>query len=275
MKFGICSEIFNEWNDFQRTCDFVKDVGYDGIEIAPSSFVQDVKDFTLPMRDDVVKQAQDVGLDIVGLHWILVGPQGVHLTSPDDAVRARTAQYLIDLAHLCGDLGGKIMVFGSPKQRNLMDGVSYEEAFDFARGVVERALPACEERGVTLLMEQLAPAETNFCDTVERTVALIDAVNHPNFKLILDTKAMVDEPEGRPALIRKYAPYLRHYHANDPNLHGPGWGEVPFEPIFEALQNIGFDRYVSVEVFNFEPGPVAIAGRSFEYMQACLERAKT
>ena len=82
-------------------------------------------------------------------------------------------------------------------------------------------------------------------------------------------------PEGRPALIRKYAPYLRHYHANDPNLHGPGWGEVPFEPIFEALQDIGFDRYVSVEVFNFEPGPVAIAGRSFEYMQACLERAKT
>lgn len=267
MKFGICSEIFNEWNDFQRTCDFVKDVGYDGIEIAPSTFVQDVADFSLAQRDEAVKTASEVGLEIVGLHWILVGPDGVHLTTADEAVRERTSQYLIELANLCGDLGGKVMVFGSPKQRNVEEGMSYEQAFDNARGVIEKALPVCEARGVELLMEQLAPAETNFCQTVEQTTALIDAINHPNFKLILDTKAMVDEAKDRPEIIREYSRYLHHYHANDPNLHGPGWGEVEFGPIFEALKEIEFDRYVSVEVFNFEPGPVAIAGRSFEYMQ--------
>ncbi len=118
-----------------------------------------------------------------------------------------------------------------------------------------------------LLKEQLDATETNFCQTAEQTVALIDAVDHPNFKLILDTKAMIDEPAGRPATIKQYASYLRHYHANDPNLHGPGWGDVDFAPIFEALREIDYDRYVSVEVFNFEPGPVSIAGRSFEYMQ--------
>ena len=267
MKFGICSEIFNEWEDFQRTCDFVKDVGYDGIELAPSSFVQDVKDFTPQMREDVVRIAAEVELDIIGLHWILVGPEGIHLTTSDDATRERTAQYLIDLANLCGDVGGELMVFGSPKQRNVEDGMTYQQAFDNARGVIEKALPVCEERGVKLLMEQLAPTETNFCQTVEQTIELIESFNHPNFKLILDTKAMAQEEKDRPELIREYAPYLEHYHANDPNLHGPGWGDVEFGPIFEALKDINFDKYVSVEVFNFEPGAVSIAGRSFEYMQ--------
>ena len=78
---------------------------------------------------------------------------------------------------------------------------------------------------------------------------------------------MLDEPLGRPDTIKKYAPYLKHYHANDENLKGPGFGPVNFAPILKALKEIDYDGYVSVEVFDFDMGPVGIAARSFEYMQ--------
>jgi len=271
VKFGICNEIFKDWNDVSRTIDYVKSVGYDGLEIAPFTLSQYVTDIPASTRQEIVRCAAKADLDILGIHWVFVGPEGVYLTHPDPVVRDFTTQYLIDLVHFCGDVGGKIIVFGSPKQRNVGRDVTYNQAFGYAREVFEKAMPACEQRGVTICMEQLTHLETNFCQTAEETVELIEAVNHPHFQLLLDTKAMAFQKEDRPALIRKYAKYLKHYHANDENLNGPGWGKVDFTPIFAALKEIDFQGYVSVEVFNFEPGPEAIATKSLEYMKRIAE----
>ncbi|MBI2433804.1 MAG: sugar phosphate isomerase/epimerase [Candidatus Hydrogenedentes bacterium] len=267
MKFGICSEIFKDWNDIGRTIDYVKSVGYDGLEVAPFTLAQYVTDVPASTRAEIVRRAAQADLDILGIHWVFVGPEGVHLTHPDPDVRGYTAQYLIDLVRFCADIGGGIIVFGSPKQRNVEEGVTYEQAFTYARETFEKAMPVCEQRGVTICMEPLTHLETNFCQSAAETVKLIEAVDHPNFRLILDTKAMAFEKEERPALIRKYASYLRHYHANDENMEGPGFGAVEFAPIFQALNDIEFDGYVSVEVFKFDPGPEAIATRSLEYMK--------
>lgn len=267
MKFGICSEIFKDWNDIGRTIDYVKATGYDGLEIAPFTLAQYVTDIPEAVRREIVTRAAAAGLDILGIHWVFVGPEGVYLTHPDPKVRAFTAEYLRELVRFCGEIGGKVIVFGSPKQRNVMRDVTYNQAFGYAREVFESAMPACEQYGVTICMEQLTHLETNFCQTAEETVELIDAINHPNFQLLLDTKAMAFQKEDRATLIRKYAKYLRHYHANDENLHGPGFGNVDFAPIFAALRDIGYTGYMSVEVFNFEPGPEAIAEKSLAYMK--------
>jgi len=268
MKFGICSEIFDVWGDIERAMDFAKSTGYDGFEIAPCSLADHVTDISAEMRRDIVRAAARAELDIIGLHWLLVGPSGIHLTHPDKEVRERTTQYLKDLARFCADVAGKLLVLGSPKQRDVMEGVDYSTAEDYAVEAIEAVLPVCEELGVVLCMEQLSPRETNFCCTVEQTVALIERVDHPLFRLHLDVKAMVDEPAGRPATIRRYAKRLTHFHANDENLCGPGWGDVDFGPIFEALRDVGYDDYISVEVFKFEPGPEAIAVKSLEYLKS-------
>ncbi|MCH8204957.1 MAG: sugar phosphate isomerase/epimerase, partial [Candidatus Hydrogenedentes bacterium] len=180
MKFGICSEIFEEWGDFTRTCDFIADVGYDGIEIAPFNFADDVKDISPETREGIVQDAATAGVEVIGLHWLLVGPEGLHVTCPDDATRARTAEYLIDLARFCGEIGGTRMIFGSPKQRNLEEGQAYQEGFDNARGVFEKVLPTLEEHGIVLCMEPLAESETDFCRSAKEAVALIEAVDHPS-----------------------------------------------------------------------------------------------
>lgn len=267
MKLGICSEIFKEWNDVGRAIDYVKGIGYDGLEIAPFTLAQYVTDIPDATRREIVKRAEAADLEILGIHWILVGPEGIHLTTADKGVRARTAQYLMDLAEFCGDVGGKVAIFGSPKQRSVEEGMTYEQAFANAVEVFSKALPTFEKRGVTICMEPLTHLETNFCSSAAQTVELIEAIAHPCFQLLLDTKAMTFEAESRADLIRKHARYLRHYHANDENLNGPGWGEVDFAPIFSALHDIDYPHYVSVEVFNFEPGPEAIATKSLEYMK--------
>lgn len=271
MKFGICSEIFQEWNDFDRACAYAASAGYEGIEIAPFTFAPHVTDIDAPTRAAIRRAAESAGIQIIGLHWLLVGPEGLHLTHPDASTRKRTAQYLRDLAAFCGEIGGAVMIFGSPKQRSLVDGITYEQAFDNAREVFEAALPECERRGVTLCMEQLSHLETDFCETVAQTVELVEAVGHPNFRIILDTKAMAFEHEDRPDLIRRYARHLAHYHANDTTLRGPGTGDTDFVPIFAALNEVGFGGFVSVEVFKFEEGPEAIADNSIHYMRKCLK----
>ncbi|HOZ47798.1 MAG TPA: sugar phosphate isomerase/epimerase family protein [Candidatus Hydrogenedentes bacterium] len=268
MKFGICSEIFKDWNDIGRTIDYVKDIGYDGLEVAPFTLAPRVTQIPDQVRREIVTRAEQAGLDILGIHWVLVGPDDVYINHPDAATRERTVQYLIDLAQFCGDIGGRVIVFGSPKQRNVMDPLTYDQAFDYTRAAFERVMPTCEERGVTICMEPLTHLETNFCQSAEETVKLIEAVNHPCFRLLLDTKAMTFERDSRATLIRRYAKYLRHYHANDENMNGPGWGDVDFRPVFEALREIDYQHYVSVEVFKFEPGPEAIAAKSLDYMKA-------
>lgn len=267
IKFGICSEIFKEWNDIDRTLEYVKKVGYDGLEIAPFTLAQYVTEIPSQVREHIRKKAEEVGLEIVGIHWVLVGPDGMHINSPDQAVRKRTADYLLELVRFCGDTGGRLIIFGSPKQRMVDENLSYQQAFDYAVETFRYAMPACQDYNVTICMEPLTSLETNFCTSAAETLELVKAVGHPNFQMMLDTKAMTPEKETRPELIRKYAPYMRHYHANDSNLNGPGWGDVDFAPIFEALKEINYDGYVSVEVFKFEPGPEAIAVKSLEYMR--------
>ncbi len=267
MKFGICSEIFKEWNDIERTIAYVKETGYDGIEIAPFTLAQYVTDIPNEIRRKIVQKAEEAELDIIGIHWVLVGPDGLYLTHPDREIRKRTAQYLKDLAQFAGDIGGKVMIFGSPKQRNLMEGVSREQAMDYATEVFQEAMPACESNGVTICMEPLSTQETNFCYTAAETLELVKKVDHPCFQMMLDCKAMTTEEKSRPELIREFHPWMRHFHANDPNLNGPGWGDLDFAPIFDALKEVKYPHYVSVEVFNFEPGPEAIASKSLEYMK--------
>ena len=163
MKFGICSEIFNEWKDVERAIHYVKQAGYDGLEVAPFTLAPRVTEISASVRGNIVKWAGTAGLEILGIHWVLVGPNDVYINHVDREVRERTIQYLIDLVRFCGDIGGTRMIFGSPKQRNVMPGLTYEQAFDYTAEAFERVMPACEEHGVTICMEPLSPKETNFC----------------------------------------------------------------------------------------------------------------
>ena len=271
MKFAICNETFLDW-PFDKAFTFARECGYTGIEIAPFTIDTDVRRISPQRRAEVRRQADDAGLEVIGLHWLLAKTEGFHVTTPDAAIRRATAEYVVELARLCHDLGGSLMVFGSPMQRNLPPGVSHAEGMDHAAEVFRRAIPALEDLDVTLAIEPLGPAEGNFLLTAADGVRLVEMVGSSHCRLHLDCKAMSTEPTPIVEIIRRSAPWLAHFHANDANKLGPGFGQLDFVPIFEALGQVDYRGWVSVEVFDYTPGIEWLARESIEYMHECLGR---
>ncbi len=272
MKFALCNEMFgNQPHD--EVFALAAGLGYTGIEIAPftldwSQSMADVRKLSAPQLDAPRVAAEAAGVEIIGLHWLLAKTDGFYLTSPDGHVRERTGDYLVALAELCAELGGRIMVLGSPGQRNLLAGVTHDQAEGYAAEVLQRAMPTCERLGVTIAIEPLGPAEGDFLNTAASAIELAKRVGSPSCRLHLDVKAMNSETKPIADIIRDSADWLAHFHANDPNLLGPGMGDVDFAPIFAALREIDYREWVSVEVFKYEPSPEEIARVSLGYMRS-------
>ncbi|MCU0877891.1 MAG: sugar phosphate isomerase/epimerase [Pirellulaceae bacterium] len=266
MKFAVCNETFQDW-PFDKAFARAAELGYTGLEIAPFTLHTNAYEISAADRARVREQAKDAGLEIIGLHWLLAKTSGYYLTTPDEAVRAKTAEYLAELARLCRDLGGHVMVLGSPVQRNLLPGVSHDQAMELAADCLRRAIPTLADCAVTLAVEPLGPKDGNFLLTAAQGVQLCEMVGSPNCRLHLDCKAMASEAKSIPELLRENAPWLAHFHANDPNMRGPGMGELDFTPILQTLVDIGYDGWVSVEVFDYSPGVDALARESIEYLQ--------
>ncbi len=270
MRFAICNETFQDW-PLDRACAFAAECGYQGIEIAPFTLAARAGDVTPQQRKEVCRIAGAAGLDVIGLHWLLAKTEGFHLTSPDRAVRKHTADYFAELVSLCGDLGGRVMVLGSPQQRNLAEGITKDQGMDYAAEVLAEVVPELEARGVVLAIEPLGPQETNFLLTASDAVELIDRISSPQVRLHLDCKAMATETTPIVDIIRQFRPWLTHFHANDPNRQGPGFGDLDFVPIFQALDEVQYDDWVSVEVFDYTPGIERLARESIEYMRRCYD----
>ena len=270
MKFAICNETYQEW-DFSKTCDHIAETGYEGIEVAPFTLKEDPRELTEEEAERHGKTAKDAGLEVVGLHWLLVKPSWLHITTTDDLLRKDTIAFGKHLANICAAMGGRVMVWGSPKQRDLSPEWDYDEAFSRAADTLREVADTAGSLGVTIAMEPLGRAETNFLNTAEETIRLIEKVDHQAFRLHLDVKAMSDESKPIPDIIHESKDHTAHFHANDPNLRGPGFGEMQFEPIAEALRESGYDGYVSVEVFDYSPDPETIARKSLTYLREAFE----
>jgi sugar phosphate isomerase/epimerase len=266
VKFAICNEIFQGWK-LEDVFAHAAALGYDGVEIAPFTLADSVTDISSAGRQRICELAARHNIQIVGLHWLLVKPEGLHLNHPDAVIRSRSAEYFCELVDFCADIGGGVMIVGSPKQRSLMPGVSPAQAWEWTAATLRDAVKRGEDRGVTICLEPLSPAETNFINTAEEAIEFVRQFGSAHFKIILDVKAMCSEAKPIPQIIRESWPHFAHFHANDKNLRWPGSGDVDFAPIAAALNEVGYDRYVSVEVFKFEEGAETIATKSIEYLK--------
>lgn len=280
MKYAICNETFEGWGH-PRICRFIADLGYTGIEIAPFTLAPRITDVSADRRQQMRQEAADNGVEIIGLHWLLAKTEGLHLTANDAGVRQRTADYLVELAKATRDFGGDLMVFGSPAQRRIPAGASRTQATDNAVDTFGRAATGIADCGVRVCLEPLSPPDADFMNTAAEAVAILDqlagAFPHPTrpaYCLHLDVKAMATDEAPATELIRRHINRLGHFHANDPNLRGPGFGDTDFVPIFQALRDVNYQGWVSVEVFDYKPDPETIARDSIRYMRECDARAQ-
>ena len=265
-RFAICNETFGDW-PLDKALQTAVQLGYTGWEVAPFMLNTDARLITTSERKAYRESVAAAGLQIIGLHWLLAKTTGFHLTTDDNAVRTQTAAYFRELIRLCSDLGGSVMVLGSPLQRNRTPELSLERAHENAAELLQSLHDDLEKANVRIALEPLGPEEGNFLNTADEARLLKQRIASDRVGLHLDVKAMSSEPKPVVDIIREHADWMLHFHANDPNRRGPGMGDVDFEPILKTLRHVNYDGWISVEVFDYSLGAEVLAAESIETLK--------
>lgn len=273
MQFALCNEVLREM-PFEAQCSYAAALGYAGLEVAPFTLSDEPHRIGAAERTRIRRAAEAAGLRVTGLHWLLVKPEELSITTPDVATHARTRDVLIGLVDLCAELGGSVMVHGSPAQRRIGDSEpkdARKRAIDIFAAVAERA----EAAGVVYCLEPLSRHEADFVNTVADAVAVAEEIGRPkHFRTMIDTSAAgLTEEEPVPDLIRRWVPtgWIGHVQLNDTNRRAPGQGGDDFTAILGALSEVGFGGIPAVEPFVYEPDGPATAARAIGYLQGIAE----
>lgn len=272
MRIALCNEVLAPW-PFARQCEWAAAVGYEGLELAPFTLGDDAWKLPAAERAALRRAASDAGIAISGLHWLLRQPEGLSITSADATVRARTLDVLRGLIDLCAELGGAVLVHGSPAQRRLPAG---DEAAARERATVAFATVAAyaQAAGVTYCIEPLAPPEADFLHTVAEAAAIVQSIGQPALRTMLDCCAAA-RAESAPVheVLARWLPtgLIAHVQVNDPNLRGPGQGALGFADTLRALRQHGYAGWLAVEPFDYHPDGPACAARAIGYLNGLLQ----
>lgn len=273
MKFALCNEVLREL-PFPRQCEIAAGLGYTGLEVAPFTFSDEPHLLADAKRREIRTVAEDHGLAIIGLHWLLIAPKGLSITTSDETVRDATIDVMRRLVELCADLGGTVLVHGSPGQRNPADAASPEAARANASACLRAAGDAAHQAGVTYCLEPLSTRETPFINTVDEAMAFVAEIGSEGLRTMIDTAAASDvEPLSVAETIRTKWPSgaLAHIQLNDKNRRAPGQGEDRFGPVLRALGDVGYTGPISVEPFIYEPDGPTTAALAAGYLKGLVE----
>jgi len=272
-RLSLCNEVLAPM-DFPAQCALASALGYRGLEVAPYTLAEDPSSITDAQARRWAAVAADHGLEISGLHWLLVAPAGLSISSPDPAVRARTGAFIARMIELCVAMGGRYLVHGSPAQRNPAPGQPVGDALARATEAWTTAGELAGRLGVVYCIEPLGRVQTSVVNTVAEAVAIVAAAGLPGLKTMLDTSsAGATEAEPLDALIDRWWPggHLAHVQLNDRNRRGPGQGDDRFGPILAALARQRYDGWLAMEPFDYLPDGPGCAAYSIGYVRGLLE----
>ena len=273
MRIALCNEVLGQM-PLEQQCEYAARLGYDGLEIAP---------FTLSDTPERISSAdaarirgiiESSGLVVTGLHWLLVKPDGLSLTDPNASVRGRTIDVMIRLTTLCAELGGAVLVHGSPAQRQIADGETRATALARVRDGLAQVAVAAAKAGVIYCIEPLARQQTALVNTVAEAAELVRSIDQPGLRTMIDCSAAgLTEADSIPALLDRWLPtgLVAHIQVNDPNRRGPGQGDMKFAPVIAALKRHHYAGTIAVEPFDYVPDGAAAAAFSAGYLRGLLE----
>jgi sugar phosphate isomerase/epimerase len=274
-RFAVCNEVFQD-TDFAEACRVIKRTGWQGIEIAPSTLQKDASELSAAKRRELKDIIISEGLEFIGFHWLGVGPEGLHVTTPDEKTRRNGWDYLRRLVDLCGDLRpdgrGGVMVFGSPNQRRATGGLTPKQATDNFTEGLRSIVPRLEERGVTFLVEALPGNQCDVIGSLQEAMRVVEQIGSPAVQSMFDSHNAVDETEPHEKLVKKYWNHIRHIHVNETDGSHPRPGGYDFKPVLQVAKDRRFDGWVSLEVFDFAYGAENIVRESLAYLRAEIAR---
>jgi sugar phosphate isomerase/epimerase len=273
MRIALCNEVLAGMS-LERQCECAARLGYHGLEIAPFTLSDAPEKITTAEAAKIRATVEAAGLTVTGLHWLLVKPEGLSLTDPDAAVRARTLAVMTHLVGLCAELGGSVLVHGSPRQRQIAPGDTHAIALGRLRDAMAQVALTAARVGVIYCIEPLSRRETALINTVAEAADLVRVIDHPNLRTMIDCSAAgLTETGSVSALIERWLPtgLIAHIQVNDPNRRGPGQGDMQFAPILAALKRHAYTGVIAVEPFDYVPDGPGVAAFSAGYLRGLLE----
>ena len=273
MRIALCNEVLGGM-PLERQCEYAAGLGYDGLEIAPFTLSESPERISSAEAARIRKVVEASGLVVTGLHWLLVKPVGLSLTDPDATLRKRTIDVMIRLTTLCAELGGAVLVHGSPAQRQIAAGESHATALARVRDGLAQVASAAAEAGVVYCIEPLARQQTLVINTVAEAADLVRSIDQPSLRTMIDCSAAgLAETETIAELIDRWLPtgLIAHIHVNDPNRRGPGQGAMKFAPIISALKRHHYAGTIAVEPFDYFPDGSSVAAFSAGYLRGLGE----
>jgi sugar phosphate isomerase/epimerase len=273
LRIALCNEVIAPM-PFPRQCEYAAKLGYDGLEIAPYTLSEEPQQLGSAQLAAARAAAKDAGIAITGLHWLLVKPAGLSISTRDDTVRRRTLQMMCALVDQCAELGGRYLVHGSPQQRRVDPGDTRAAALARAQECFAAVAERAERAGVVYCIEPLAAEQTPLINTLAEAAKMVEAIGSRAVRTMLDCSA-AGRMETTPlaALVDQYLPngLLAHVQVNDRNRRGPGQGEQRFAPLFAALKRHGYAGDIAVEPFDYVPDGPGAAARAIGYVRGILE----
>lgn len=268
-KYAMCNESMRDLS-WEKQCEIIGAAGYKGVEIAAFTLVQQsVAELSAQQRNEMIKTMQSHGIECVGLHWLLAPPpEGLHFTIPDESIRKKTVSYLADLVNFCGDIGGSVMIFGSPKQRNTMN-ISINEAKKYFADGLSQVADLAQKRDVKILIEPLDTSQTDVINTLSEAIEIVKQINHPAIQTMFDFHNTPNETEPFDLLVNNYYDNIHHIHVQemDGKHLGQGNAKVDFVKTFQLLKDKNYKGWISLEVFDFSPGGETIAKESMKILK--------
>ena len=273
MRISLCNEVIAPM-PFPAQCEYAAKLGYDGLEIAPYTLSEEPHRMGAARIAAARAAAEDAGIALTGLHWLLVKPAGLSISSRDPETRKRTIDVMLALIDLCAELGGRYLVHGSPQQRRIEAGETRAAAMARAQECFAAVAERAQKAGVAYCIEPLAADATPLINTLDEAAGMIAAIDSPAIRTMLDCSSagrMEKEPPG--ALIERWMPkgVIAHVQVNDRNRRGPGQGEQRFAPLFSALLRHGYAGDIAVEPFDYVPDGPGAAARAIGYIKGILE----
>jgi len=273
MRLALCNEVIGSF-DFARQCAFAAALGYDGLEVAPMTLAEEPHRLPPSERARLRRAAADAGIAIASLHWLLVKPGGLSITSADAAVRARTLEVMRGLVDVAADLGAEVMVHGSPAQRRLPEGPEAAAARERGLEAFRSIIAPAERAGIVYCIEPLSRDQTNFITSLAEAVQVVRDFDSPAIRTMIDcSSAGRGESESVTALVERWLPtgLIAHVQVNDRNRRGPGQGEDRFAPVLAVLRRHVYAGWIAVEPFDYVPDGPAAAARAAGYLRGIME----
>lgn len=266
MKVAISNIAWHPGQD-AAVADLLAALGIGGVEIAPTAIWEQPTRCDRSELDAYRAWWSDRGIQIVAIQALLYGQPDL-LVFGDARTRKRTLAYLQEMIRVAARLGARAMVFGSPSNRLRAD-VDSLRALEIAAEMFHTLGETAHRAGTRLCIEANAPAYgCDFIQTTAEAIELVRQVDHPGFRLHLDTSTMVLNGEDYGAVIAAGAPLAAHFHVSEPHLERVGEnGSIDHEQVATALRASGYSHWVSIEMSAAQPArSLAVVRESLQFV---------